>query len=194
MNKNYKFTALWFDETAKPNWSIIFNEFKPTRVLEIGCFEGRATTWLCDNVETIKEYHVIDTFKGSAEPGMDVLDGKNIILEDVFRHNISHHPNIDFTINEGYSQVVLPTLQLNEYFDFIYIDGSHRSDDTFVDAYFAHKYLRKGGLIIFDDFGWKDPTDLSIVNSPELSIRMFFTMYPNYTPVMEGYQIGAIKN
>lgn len=194
MNHKYKFTETWFDEAAKPNWVNIFYNIKPIKILEVGCFEGKATTWLCDNVNTIKEYHVIDTFQGSDESGMVDFKSKKIDLESVFKHNISYHSNIDFKIHKGFSQYILPTLKLKDYFDFIYIDGSHRADDTFVDAYYANKYLKSGGLLIFDDFGWKDPRDLSIVNSPELAIRMFFSMYPNYTPILTGYQVAAIKN
>jgi len=190
---NYKFTETWFDDVAKPNWEIIFRSVKPTKALEIGCYEGKATTWLCNNVNTILEYHVIDTFDRSGESELINLDIDRLKFEGIFRHNISFHPNVNFKIHKGYSQEILPNLKLNEYFDFIYIDGSHRADDTFVDAYYANKYLKSGGLIIFDDFGWKDPNNLSAVNSPELAIRMFFEMYPNYNPIMNGYQIGAIK-
>ena len=47
---NYKFTEKWFD-IAIPIWTELFKQCpSPTSILEIGCYEGRATTWLCDNV------------------------------------------------------------------------------------------------------------------------------------------------
>jgi predicted O-methyltransferase YrrM len=197
---DYKFTEKWFD-IAIPMWTKIFEQYpSPTSILEIGCYEGRATTWLCDNV--IKgnkiDYNVIDTFGGSLEEiGMtqtkELLEKSNFI-EDNFRHNISFHPNVNFTIYKGYSQLILPTLKNKEY-DFIYIDASHRADDTFVDAYFAFKMLKKGGMIIFDDYLWKDPNNLHLVNSPQLGIEIFNTMYDKeLTIIFNGYQVGFIKN
>ena len=197
---NYKFTEKWFD-VAIPMWTKIFEQYpSPTSILEIGCYEGRATTWLCDNV--IKgnriDYDIIDTFGGSLEEyGMEqtkeLLEKSNFI-EDNFRHNISFYPNVNFTIHKGYSQLILPTLK-NKEFDFIYIDASHRADDTFVDAYFALKMLKKGGIIIFDDYGWKDPNNLHPVNSPQLGIEIFNTMYDKeLTIIFGGYQVGFIKN
>jgi len=202
-NPDQKFTEKWFDGMI-PNWFTLFdahtkdNEIKD--VLEIGCYEGRATCFLCENY--LKEgtnYDIVDTFGGTLEEsGMkgtkERLDKEDFIYNN-FTHNISFYPNINFNIKRGYSQYILPELEKsgNQY-DFIYIDASHRADDTFVDAYYSHKMLKKGGMIIFDDFGWKDPNQPHIVNSPEFGIRTFFSMYDDqYQLVMNGYQIGVIK-
>ena len=200
-NKKYKFTTEWFD-IAIPTWTEVFveNKQRVKDVLEIGCYEGRATVWLCENVltEPGSTYDVVDTFGGSlSESGMvhEKEQSKQGILtiEDNFRHNIQFFPDIEFTVYKGISQKILPQLGEKTY-DLIYIDASHRADDTLVDAYFAHKLLRPGGIIIFDDFGWKDPKDLSPINSPELGIRMFWQMYSSsYDVLFEGYQVGFVK-
>lgn len=200
--KEYKFTSTWFKDAAEKNWEELFKVYpqKPKRLLEIGCFEGRATTWLCDNVlEDNVEYDVIDTFEGTlGESGMnieDYLSKNSSYIENNFKHNISYHKNIKFNIYKGYSQIILPTLPQKEVYDFIYIDASHKTDDTFVDAYYAHKMLKSGGLLIFDDYGWKDPQDTHPVNSPQLGIEMFSIIYDNkYTLLFQGYQVGFIKN
>ncbi len=198
----YKFTESWFDPMI-PVWTQIFEQFRDIEnVLEVGCFEGRATVWLCENILTNpdKKYHydIVDTFAGSLdESGMEGtksrLDSENFI-ENNFRHNISFFENISFNIHKGLSQKILPTLEWTEKYDFIYIDASHRADDTLVDAYFANKMLRSGGLLIFDDFAWKDPKNLHVVNSPELGIQIFNTMYDTqYDLFFHGYQVGFIK-
>ena len=112
-----------------------------------------------------------------------------------FLHNISFYPDINFKINRGFSQYILPELEKKgKKYDFIYVDASHRADDTFMDAYYAHKMLNSKGLLIFDDFGWKDPTQPHPVNSPQLGIEAFFAMYNNlYDVILQGYQIAAIK-
>jgi len=202
-NKKYKFTETWFDSMI-PMWEQVFNSYQNIEnILEIGCYEGRATVWLCENVLINKtknyQYDIVDTFKGSLdESGMEGtkkrLEEENFI-ENNFNYNISFFPHINFNIYKGFSQYVLPTFEIKEKYDFIYIDASHRADDTFVDVYFAHKLLKKGGILIFDDYGWKDPKNLHLVNSPQLGVEVFNTMYDNeYQVIFKGYQVGFIKN
>lgn len=202
-NEKYKFTETWFD-IAISGWEQLLPPMKSEikNVLEVGCYEGRATVWLCENIlndSSIEyNYDIVDTFGGSLnESGMlgtkERLEGDNFI-ESNFNHNISFFPNINFNISKGFSQEILPSFTQEEKYDLIYIDASHRADDTFVDAYYAHKMLKVGGIIIFDDYGWKDPTNMHQVNSPQLGIEVFGTMYDKcYDVILKGYQIGFKK-
>jgi predicted O-methyltransferase YrrM len=199
----FRFTETWFD-IAIPAWEQLLIPIKHniTNILEVGCFEGRATVWICENIltdTTIKyNYDIVDTFGGSLnESGMEGtkerLENDNFI-ENNFNHNISFFDNVDFQIHKGYSQNILPTFPQTEKYDLIYIDASHRADDTFVDAYYAHKMLKPYGILIFDDYGWKDPANLHQVNSPQLGIEVFGTMYDDYyNVILHGYQIGFQK-
>lgn len=205
-NAKYKFTEEWFDHII-PMWSELFKDHYKTpikSVLEIGCYEGRATIWLCENVlsnQQVSNYDVVDTFSGTVtESGMvgtaDRLNDNKSFIKSNFEHNISFFQDkIPFNLHQGYSQYELPKLvEQGKQYDFIYIDASHQSDDTFVDGYFAHKMLKPGGLIIFDDFGWKDPKKPHENCSPEIGIRLFFSLYSeSYRPLFANYQIGAIK-
>ena len=204
----YKFTEQWFDHMI-PVWGELFHQYKEAygkdieSVLEIGCYEGRATVWLCENVlnDPSKNYHydIVDTFGGSEvesgmENTMELLANDTDAIEKTFRHNSSFFNNVNFNIHKGISQNILPTFEPVEKYDFIYIDASHRADDTFVDAYYAHKMLKKGGILIFDDYGWKDPKDMHPSNSPQLGIDVFSMMYNReYKVVFKGYQIGLVK-
>ena len=197
-DKKYNFTEDWFSGNIS-TWVQMFNqhENKIESVLEIGAYEGKATVWLCENIPTIKRYFIIDTFEGSeVEHGMEGtserLDIDNSFIENNLKYNISNFPNIDFFTLKGESQKILPTM--NEKFDFIYIDGSHKSDDTFMDGYWSHRFLNVGGIIVFDDLGWKDPNRPQANESPEIGIRLWNTLYENYyDTIMQGYQAGFMK-
>jgi len=203
----YKFNESWFDPMI-PVWHEFFSKYNShensnqiTNVLEIGCYEGRATVWLCENVLTDNtakyEYDVVDTFGGSLEEdGMkntkDRFNNDNNFIENNFRHNISFFNNIKFNIYKGLSSKILPTLKTE--YDFIYIDASHHTDDTFVDAYYASKLLKKNGIIIFDDYLWGDPSRHGINTTPKAGIDFFYKLYKDlYHIVYSGYQIILIK-
>jgi predicted O-methyltransferase YrrM len=206
-SEKYRFTEEWFDAMI-PLWTDLFKQYKQqvgkiSNVLEIGCYEGRATIWLCENVlnnlDETYTYDVVDTFGGSViesgmKQAMSILAEDENSLENTFRHNISYHNHINFNIHKGMSQKILPTFDPTPRYDFIYIDASHRADDTFVDAYYAYKMLKTGGLLVFDDYGWKDGTNMHINNSPQLGVDMFKAMYDNeLQQVFSGYQVGFVK-
>ena len=207
-SSKYKFNEKWFDPMI-PQWEQVFNTpssfgYTPTNILEIGSYEGRATIWLCENVLIDKgtkySYDIVDTFGGSlVESGMKNTANKfkndEDFIHDNFTHNISFFPNIDFKIYRDFSTQQLPKLiKEGKKYDFIYIDASHKADDTFVDAYYAHSMLEKEGILIFDDLMWKDPNTPHPVNSPELGIKMFMECYDDqYKIIFQGYQLGLIK-
>lgn len=144
----------WFTPNI-PHWETLLTQHKGKpnlRFLEIGCFEGRATVWLLEHVLThpTSKITVIDPFTGSWEHKRDdVID-----LRKTFEENIApYKERVD--ILQGKSQDFFPASERN-YFDFIYIDGSHDAIDVLRDAMASWDMLKSGGMILFDDFEWGD--------------------------------------
>jgi SAM-dependent methyltransferase len=197
--KNY--SVDWFSGNI-PNWNSIFEHYcfkgkENLQFLEIGCFEGRATNYLLENVlsHETSRIHVVDTFNGSRdEAGMNWdKDYDFDALYNTFVNNISEFKN-KVEIYRGSSGDVLKKHFEKNTFDFIYIDGSHTAYDVLQDAILCHPLLKSGGIIIFDDYAWKDPNNMHPTNSPQLGVDCFImTHETQYDCIMRGYQMGIIK-
>jgi hypothetical protein len=192
-----QFTTDWFSHNIK-TWDQVLESLKNKpnlNFLEVGCWEGKATCWLLENILTDKssKITVIDTFGGSPEEdGMKGLDFNNVLSR--FKHNTSEYKD-QITINQGYSSTILKQLSPEKYqYDFAYIDASHTAYGTLEDAILVHPLIKTGGIIIFDDYLWKDPSRTSPTDSPELGIDCFYNVYSDfYNVLFHGYQVGLIK-
>ena len=133
------FTRDWFSHNIENwrRWLAGFKDKPGIRALEIGSFEGRATTWLLENVLTDETSRIdcVDPFRN---------DYYRRFLSNTatWRHRV--------TVHRGLSDKVLPTLGGD--FDFVYIDGDHRPFAILSDAVHSWPRLRVGGLLIFDDY------------------------------------------
>lgn len=180
-----KFTKDWFTGNIR-TWERILEPMrgKPDlHFLEIGCFEGRATTWLLENILTdaSSRITVIDTFSGSEEHGKDMSVG----LEERFRKNIEPWKD-KVTVKKGESKHILRTME-GSAFDVIYVDGSHLAADVLTDAVLSFFYLKKGGLMIFDDYDWRPYNEEW--KMPRIAINGFLMAFANQIEhVHIGYQ------
>ena len=59
------------------------------------------------------------------------------------------------------------------YFDQIYIDGSHHSPDVILDLCLAYRLLKKGGVLILDDYISRHP--LGVLHEPKLAMIPLLT-------------------
>lgn len=151
-----RFTHDWFSHNIK-FWEVILDTTNPSRILEIGSFEGMSTCYLIDKLAQHRalEIYCLDSWEGGIEHiGFDMK-----MHERNFHYNTNHsircapYP-VRINKRKGNSLVELSKLVVEsvEPFDLVYIDGSHKTADVFVDAALSFNLLRVGGVMIFDDY------------------------------------------
>jgi predicted O-methyltransferase YrrM len=185
---DYNFTKDWFS-WSPPIWEQVFKQLKTTNILEIGCFEGRATTWLIEHVDC-EEIVCIDNFEGGEEHTPKIMEG----AYDRWRSNINvafgktgSETTIRPMINFSYDALV-SLWREGMLFDFIYVDGSHVAQDVLTDACMAWPMLTVGGVMCFDDYGWGEP--IPETHKPKMAVDAFVDIFQEDLEVIhKGYQL-----
>lgn len=158
--------------------------------LEIGCFEGRATIWLLENVLTdpSSEITVIDTFRGSQEFELMGVDGDSW---GRFKANTQLWAE-RIRVERGRSiDVLRDWSHLDDLYDFVYIDGSHMAADVLTDSVLVWPLVKLGGVIVWDDLTWGDPDGYE---SPARGIMGFLNAFGDRCELVhQGDQLAVAK-
>lgn len=184
------FTYDWFSNNIE-NWKQWLSEFKDKEnmaFLEIGCYEGKATRWMLDNILTHRDsfIHCIDTFQGSIEHSE--LDNSRI-ESNFFENTVKVYPDKVF-VHKGNSYKILKKMDV--FFDFIYVDGSHQAPDVIEDLVLSFRLLNKSGIMVMDDYCWDKYEDKTL--NPRLAIDAFLSIFEGkYQLIGKGYQVAIRK-
>ena len=168
----------WFTAHV-PTWQRLLCPFRdalaargaPMRALELGCWEGRSSVWLLQNMLTSSCGTDKGTGVSDAASARKPVAGSRLVCVDHFdllrtdagrarRGALAR--NLALTglghICEVYEEFTVPALAqlLREgaQFDFVYIDASHTRSDVLMDATLAWRCVTEGGWVIFDDYAW----------------------------------------
>lgn len=186
----YQFTNDWFQDCAKSVWDHLIPQLNPIRILEIGSYEGASACYLIDTLspQNNLEIHCIDTWEGGLEhkPGgvscsdMSAVEGRFSRNIRIAREAAAH--SVDLHVHKGPSDLELARLlssKMKNYFDLVYVDGSHQASDVLCDAVLSFRLLRNGGVIIFDDYLWYEnlPYGQDPLLCPKIAIDSFTSIY-----------------
>jgi predicted O-methyltransferase YrrM len=136
-----EFTSDWHSMHI-PIWQEHLGEFdgRPVRCLEIGSHEGRSAVWITQNLLSHPSASLtcIDTWpEAEAERRFDANIAETGRAPQVRKLKTDSWRGL---LNQGPG------------FDLIYIDGSHEGRQVLEDAILAFRVLKRGGLLIFDDY------------------------------------------
>jgi len=183
-----KYTQDWFSYNikyiARTIYKCNFHDEK-LNILEIGSYEGLSTVFFLSLLKDSKITCV--------DPFSDFEENKdkdfNLVYEN-FIYNTKEFKN-RIKLFKSTSDNFFRNIS-NEIYDLIYIDGSHHADNVYRDAENSYNKLKKGGIIIFDDFLWdyhKNPNDNPIGGIKKFLVKNFF----NLKIISLSYQIIVMK-
>jgi predicted O-methyltransferase YrrM len=179
---NYEFTADWFSPHA-PTWRELLKRFSPKRVLEIGSYEGRSACFLIEECPSLEQLTCIDPWEGTvafANYRQQMSDVEQRFDSNVMVAQTRSEKLVSLRKIKSKSVDALTDLLAHgEAFDFIYVDGGHEAPDVLTDAILTFHLLRVGGLLIFDDYTWRDIVSggTDILNVPKTAIDAFVNCF-----------------
>jgi predicted O-methyltransferase YrrM len=115
------------------------------RTIEIGLGYGVSTLHVCEallGTQGLSARHVaLDPFQAGRFAGC----GLQVLEEAGVRTLVDHHAEL--------SQIALPRfLSEAREFDLAFVDGNHRFDHVFVDLFYLGRLVRRGGVVMLDDY------------------------------------------
>ena len=147
----YRLANNWFSHIDLKNYN------RPINYLEIGTFYGANILSVAKTygAHSDSKLYCIDPWEDYAE--YPEYKNQQTTIYDTFTRNIENSGSKDkITIHRGFSNSEVPKLQ-DDFFDIIYIDGNHEPEFVLEDAVLSFRKLKRGGYMIFDDYGWGGP-------------------------------------
>jgi hypothetical protein len=189
VDDGFELTNDWFHVAAirDGSWLDKIPQEKPSKVLEIGSYEGASAINLIMNNDWTENMQLwcIDTWEGSAEH--QTTGCKFDLIEARFNANTNQalmraKRKTTLQKQKGFSADILPRLLTEGHkstFDLIYVDGSHTSSDVLLDAVLSFQLLRENGLILFDDYLWAESLSQAEnpIDFPRMGIDAFTSAF-----------------
>ncbi len=141
-------------------WLSLFDQFniykkEKLNILEIGSWEGLSSFFILYKLPNSK-LTCVDTWQGSDEQNAATKETSEVLqkTELNFDNNLKIF-NDRLTKIKATSYQYFNDNNKKNFYDLIYVDGSHHCDDVIIDAVKSFEQLKIGGLLIFDDYFWK---------------------------------------
>ncbi len=199
MNDEYEFTVDWFSQYW-PNWLTLTADQTVSKILEIGSFEGRSACTMIDHFSKLAPLEVfcIDNWAGSS----DIKEFDMTKVEQRFNRNIQRAATeatnpVRVQKCKGQSIDLLATLLVRgykDYFDIVFIDGSHEAPDVLSDLVLSYQLCVIGGLIICDDYLWSDVPHgrEDLLAMPRLAVDAFGRLFTRKVALWGGLPLYQV--
>jgi Methyltransferase domain len=185
----------WFSPHI-PFWLSIIDEFdlnrKNIKALEIGSWEGLSSFFI---LSAMPNSHLtcVDTWDGGDEHKNGTHNSIDVLnkIENRFDANLTAFTK-RLSKYKGTSYSFFDKYAVKDFYDFIYVDGSHYCDDVNIDAIKCFEMLKIGGVMIFDDYFWRYYP--KAIDNPAAPINLFLRLkHGSFKIVRHYYQIAIVK-
>jgi predicted O-methyltransferase YrrM len=184
----------WFSINL-PFWLSIIDgsglKDRDIKALEIGSWEGLSSYFILSEMPRA-QLTCVDTWEGGDEhkDGQSPDYSRMKRVEQNFDENLS--PFADRLHKfKGTSFSFFNSTQERSAYDFIYVDGSHHSDDVMVDALKCFELLKVGGVMIFDDYFWRHYP--RAIDNPAGAINAFLRLKRGSLEIIRVYSQLAVR-
>jgi predicted O-methyltransferase YrrM len=190
-DKEYIFTSDWFSHIKQNFEAIAKHNPNLKKIIEIGSYEGRSTTWMLQNLLSEDgTIYCYDTFEGGEEHTEKEIEN----MYEKFTHNIeiAKRGTQDINIIVGNSFTMMD--KRFDDVDFVYIDGSHVAADVMMDICSVFPLVKSGGIILFDDYQWQ--SGVTRLHHPKAAIDVFLDLFSEQIQVINlpyTYQLAVVK-
>lgn len=128
-------------------------------VLEIGCFEGLTSKYICEKilkeegrmiaVDPLKDVYLVENITDEANK----MNEEYTYFNGQYDRFLINTQGLPVTLYRKTFSEAFP--ELSDFrFDLIYVDGDHREDAVYFDAVNSFALLQNAGYILFDDYEW----------------------------------------
>ena len=173
--KNLTISSDFFSTNVYYFFKYIKN-YEKFNYLEIGSYEGCSAVYIANRFKESKIF-CVDIWERVQEEYNESINFNNI--EKNFDINSKNYSNI-YKIKK-YSDDFF--LKNDQKYDVIYVDGHHLAEQVYKDAVNSWNVLNKKGLLIFDDYIWKNYED--IAKNPCYAINKFLAERSNNLDITE---------
>ncbi len=199
MDDKYEFTADWFSQYW-PNWLSLIADQRISKILEIGSFEGRSACTMIEHFSKTAPLDVfcVDHWGGSSEHGeFDMEKVEQRFNRNIQRATAGTTNPVRVQKHRGKSIEMLSSLLINgyrEYFDLIFVDGSHEAPDVIGDLVLSYELCAIGGLIICDDYLYSDVPhgQEDLLAMPRLAIDAFGRLFTRKVALWGGLPLYQV--
>jgi predicted O-methyltransferase YrrM len=156
---------------------------RPWTFVEVGSYEGSSAWWIMQNLLHSPEsrLYCIDAWPE---------DGGGDERYALFLKNVGELEGRDrIEVIRDWSQNALrQLLSRGVQTDFLYIDGGHDAPTVLRDLVTGFDLVKKGGLIICDDYLWDDPRwgGNRTLGRPKIALDAFTTIYADKLRMVRG--------
>lgn len=179
-----QFTSDWWTRKI-PDWTRFIRPLfrgVPTRALEVGSYEGRSASWILKQLLNHPESSLICVDRWTDDA-----------IEDRFDRNI-RLSGLGARVHKGKGDAFDVLRRLESTLDLVYLDADHRSSATLALTVLVWPRLRRGGVLVWDDYGWHRERVDHPDRTPARGIDAFLSLWEGqYELLWKNYQVAVRK-